>query len=85
MLGDAGQHARTDLVTVVEGEDEVGPARPGEDAVGAGLPLDRPADAEQGGEDELGLVLSQSLSAYAETCRFVYDETCRSERVRSRT
>jgi hypothetical protein len=41
--------------------------------------------APKGAYDLARSVSAQSLSAYAETCRFLYDETCRSERVRPRT
>src|ERR1019366_8288608 len=47
-LGDAGEHLRADLVTVVEGEDEIGPVGAGEDLGRTGRALDRPAEAEEG-------------------------------------
>jgi hypothetical protein len=42
-LCDPGEHARTDLFSVVEGKDEVRPSRAREDTVGAILPFDAPA------------------------------------------
>src|SRR3990172_7741791 len=53
-LGDAGEHAGADLLVVAEGEDEVGPAEAGEDAVGARLAFEAPARAEQGGKHPPG-------------------------------
>src|SRR3990172_5833254 len=48
-LRDASQHARSDLVAIVECPDEVGVALPREDPVRApGLALQRPADALEG-------------------------------------
>jgi hypothetical protein len=44
-LGDSGEHARTALFSVVEGKDEVRPARARQDAMGSVLPFDAPADA----------------------------------------
>ena len=46
-LGDPGEHARTDLFGVVEGKDKVRPAGAREDAMGAILPFDAPADAQE--------------------------------------
>src|SRR3954451_22430283 len=55
-LGDPREHARTDLLAVVEGEGHVGPAVPLQDPVrGADLTLDPPPDAKQRGEDPPGL------------------------------
>ena len=45
------EHARTDLLPVVEGEHEVRPSRPREDEVCPGGPLDDPARPQQGRED----------------------------------
>jgi hypothetical protein len=44
-LSDPGEHARTDLLRVVEGKGEVRPFRASEDAMGAILSFDTPADA----------------------------------------
>jgi hypothetical protein len=44
-LGDPDEHARTDLFSVVEGKDDIRPARAREDAMGAILPFDAPAYA----------------------------------------
>ena len=56
-LGDPGEHARTDLFGVVEGKDEVRPAEAREDAMGAILPSDAPADAQERRKDSSALVL----------------------------
>src|SRR5262245_51702500 len=50
VLRDAGQHARSDLLGVMEGEDEVGRPRTRKDTVRARLPLRRPSDTHQGCE-----------------------------------
>src|SRR5258705_181882 len=47
MLRDSRQHARADLFTIVECEDNIGPAFPGERTVGARLPLELPANSEE--------------------------------------
>ena len=47
VFGNASEHARPDLVAIVEGEDEVWPAGLFQDAMGAGLTFDRPTDAEK--------------------------------------
>ena len=39
MPGDAGKHGGAYLVAVAEGEHEIGPAIPGQRAMGAGLTL----------------------------------------------
>jgi hypothetical protein len=47
MLGDAGQHFRSDLCAIVEGENEIRPARAGQNTVrGPGLPLYYPTDTQ---------------------------------------
>src|SRR5215813_384499 len=51
MLGDAGEHARTDLFSVVEGKDEVGPSGAREDTMGPILPFDAPAHTQQSRKD----------------------------------
>jgi hypothetical protein len=45
-LGNSGEHARTNLFSVVEGKDDVRPAGAREDMMGAVLPFDAPADAQ---------------------------------------
>jgi hypothetical protein len=47
MSGDACEHRRSDLVTVVEGENEVGPAGAAERSVRAGLTLDGPTELQE--------------------------------------
>ena len=54
MLGDARKHLGTDLVTIVEREHVIRPSVPREGFVGAGLALQAPADAEEGGEHPPG-------------------------------
>src|SRR5665647_1561822 len=54
VLGDPRQHPWADLIAIVKGEDEVGPAGTGKDAMRAGLALDRPANPKKGRENELG-------------------------------
>src|SRR5262249_9111415 len=51
---DAREHARSDLLIVVESEDLVRPSWPSEYAMGAHSPFDRPADAEKRGQDASG-------------------------------
>jgi hypothetical protein len=46
-LGDAREHARTDLFSVMESKDEVRPGRASQDAMGAILPFDAPADPQE--------------------------------------
>ena len=48
---DAREHSWTDLFTVVESKNDVGPAISGENFVGACLALDPPADAKERGEN----------------------------------
>jgi len=43
---DPGEHARTDLFSVVEGKDEIRPSGAREDAMGPILPFDAPARAQ---------------------------------------
>jgi hypothetical protein len=50
-LSNPGEHARTDLFSVVEGKDEVRPSGAREDAMGAILPFDAPVDAQECRED----------------------------------
>src|SRR5919109_5236490 len=50
-LGDAGEHARTDLFSVVEGKDEVRPSGARQDAMGSILPFNAPTDAQERRED----------------------------------
>jgi hypothetical protein len=53
--GDPGQHARADLVAIVEGEDEIRPVGMGENPVGAaGVSLDAPANSEKCYQDLAG-------------------------------
>jgi len=42
------QHARSDFLILVKGKDEIGPARPGQRAMGTGLPLYRPPNPQEG-------------------------------------
>ena len=52
---DACQHARPDFILIVKGENDIRPAKAGENLVRtAGFPLYRPADAEQGGQNSSG-------------------------------
>jgi hypothetical protein len=51
MPGNTGKHPRTNLLAVMEGENEVGTPRARENAVRTGLPLHCPALAEESGED----------------------------------
>ena len=44
MLGDAREHARTDLFAIVKCEHEVRPAGPSQNLVRTGLALERPTD-----------------------------------------
>ena len=55
VFGDASQHARPNLVAIVESEDQVGPAGTGQDAMGARLALDDPAYPQQCGQNRLGV------------------------------
>src|SRR5664280_3742058 len=55
VFGDTSKHAWPDLLAVVEGEHQVGPAGTGEDAVRAGLALDNPAHAQQRRQDPPGV------------------------------
>ena len=54
MLGDARKHLVADLVVIVEREHVVRPSVAREGFVGARLPLDTPASAEEGGEQTPG-------------------------------
>ncbi len=54
-LGDALEHLGADFVAVVESEKKVRPARPFQDAVGAGAPALLPANAQKSGQDAPGL------------------------------
>jgi hypothetical protein len=45
-LGDPGEHARTDLFSVVEGEDDVRPSGAREDTMGPILPFHAPAHTQ---------------------------------------
>lgn len=49
-LGDACEHLWADLFLIVERENEIRPVGTLHRPMRAGLPLDRPADAQQGGE-----------------------------------
>ena len=55
MLCDTGKHSGADFLAIVEGEDDIRPSRPGEDAMRTGLALHRPADAQERSEDQPGL------------------------------
>lgn len=55
MLRDPRKHARTDLFTVVESENEIGPTRSGKRLVRAGLALDRPSGLEKRRQDAFRL------------------------------
>ena len=56
MAGDSGEHPGTDLLTIMERQDEVGPVRPCQDAMRAILlSLDDPANPVQGRQDIAGL------------------------------
>ena len=55
MFGDAYQHSRTELLAIVEGEHEVGPAFPSEDPMRACLTLLISAEFEQRSENAPGL------------------------------
>jgi hypothetical protein len=50
-LGDPGAQARTDLFGVMEGKDDVRPARAREDTMRPILPFDAPADAQKHRKD----------------------------------
>ncbi len=52
VLGETRQHARADLVPIMEREDKVGPARTGQHLVRTGLTPDGPADAKERGEND---------------------------------
>jgi len=55
MLGNASQHLRTDIFTIMKCENVVRPARAIKNAVrGTGLPFDRPTNSKQGSEDLVG-------------------------------
>ena len=54
VLGQTREHARAELLPIVEREDEIRPVRPSEDLVRTSLTLDRPADAKESGEHETG-------------------------------
>lgn len=47
MPRDAGKHRRTDFIAIMKSEYVVAPPHARENAMGAGLPFDRPADAKK--------------------------------------
>jgi hypothetical protein len=49
MFGDAGQHARPDLLLVMESENEVRATRSLQDPMRSGLAFDDPPERVQGG------------------------------------
>ena len=52
----SGQHPWTDLLAIVKGENKVGPSGASQNPMGSsGLPLDLPADPQQGRQDQPGL------------------------------
>jgi len=51
MTGDTGQHLGPDLLLIVKGENEVGPAFAGKGSVGAGFTLELPTNPIEGGKD----------------------------------
>ncbi len=55
MFGDTRDHLRTNLVSIMKGEDEIRPPVTAESAIGAGLALDLPTNAKQCREDPAGL------------------------------
>ena len=51
VFGEAREHLRTELFTVMEGKHYIRPASPRQNSVGsAALAFDGPTDTEQGGE-----------------------------------
>jgi len=50
MAGDAGEHHRTDLLSVVEREDKIGPPVADKDAVRSALAIDPPSGPLARGE-----------------------------------
>jgi hypothetical protein len=49
-LGETGEHPRSYLVTIVEREDDIWPAWPGESSVRTGLTFLCPANPQEGGQ-----------------------------------
>jgi hypothetical protein len=50
----AGEHFRTNLITLMECKNLIGPAVAFQHTMGATLPLDFPTNLEKRGQDELG-------------------------------
>jgi len=48
VFGDAREHLRADLISIVESKDDVGPTEASESLMRTGLAFDRPADPKQG-------------------------------------
>ena len=83
---DAGEHAWPDLVCIVEGEDEIGPAFTRENPVRSGRPLHGPPNAKQRSEDQpclRGRPDAHAASKRSVTCGIASPCSKRSARTRS--
>src|SRR5215204_2019685 len=63
MLGQAGLHRRTDLLAVMKGEHQVGPALARRRPMRSALPLDAPPDAQERVQRPVWLGLPAKLSS----------------------
>jgi len=55
VFGDASQHARTNLLSVMEGENNIRPSVSRQGAMRSALPLHVPAQSDQSAENPFGL------------------------------
>jgi hypothetical protein len=55
MFGDASQHARTKLLSVMEGESNIRPSISRQGGMRSALPLHVPAQSDQSAENQFGL------------------------------